>query len=1201
MHRDETWAAILGPARIALSVVLLSCGSPAVVPRAASHPPVQPAESQRPAAPATLPPVVTPKPSVLFASPTGTQAGNVDLQYLRELHEKGIEVDYTENLAELTWERIARYNVLVLTATPDAYAAALNFKPSSPEAIARFNALMDRFLESGGGLLLFPNDLNRIRQSLSDLTDRWGVRFPAEAIEEQDPDKRARMSRADIALAYTDRVLESPVTTGIRGVWYPCALSGLGASSTPIEVDQSWKVVVRASATAVTRPIDLHQTAVAAPNIVVRSEVEREPALVAIRELGSGRLAVVSQWQYFSFGAGTRWTYNREVLERGARGKPSDFGKLLENLLRWLAESSIQTRSLGGFSTPPERLLPTNQREAMKQKYRAVEPAYDPSSLDALAPVQGYRLYRGLIGAQTTHADGRSSVAEYAEAARRIGLDFVVFLDRFEALTRDEFATLTKECAEHSSDNLLLLPGFTIDANLGSRFFFFGPQPVWPPDKVLTGGQKQLLYVQEQAPDGRFTGYGTGYLDWVLSNYQGPETAQVGIYDFKHSPHGVSLPDARLYSGAALRFYARGKLVEDLLPDYLAAAQSSSPPTPFALSQVRSAAELARAAKAEALTYVQAASLDPAAYNGVFRAGLRWAHQYDAVPVFVSSGPQIVRWDGAHRVSTYGAEAFAPERALMRLNILLTSHAGLSEVRIYDGQRLYRRFATPGQHRFARQLLLDGAVQKNLILVALDRAGGRAVSAVVRSWADDSLAPVFCGDHINDCRRQPLLARSPFPMPLNYVPELPLDVGGAAWDGGPGGSLPLSNLQDTRARVTASGDVFDFGRASQLPLIEFADEGSVSVTSEAREPYRKDLIQVLTPWVTWGPIDREARWPVTSALHYREYVSPSLGPPESAWAALAMRSGTVASLFEGELGFGRAMTIQSIQLASIARHPEGRLAVSRGSEIDTFELARPERPTFTLERGRWFGLYSEKPHNAQLFWNRSEPLQIAVEDRIKLRAILERPTVAPKQRIAYEIAALGFPMDVPITDARGFQPYVDYVRDPTGLRVLRGRRTPSDGNLELAADASAVALALPRAAGVPGLTLPLRVSGLNPRWSAGLWQKQGYTLQFYGPSRDRYRGLGVEDSGHAYVPLHVDRADMTEVVAGHPVTADDAGRELSIQVTNLGGNPWRWHVAINNPTGRTIDAVLNAAMGLPGLEIHDKRVRVVPGGYLVLQ
>jgi hypothetical protein len=1201
MHHDAIWAAILGSARVALSLVLLSCGSPPVVPDAPSHPPVQPAEPHPPAAPAALPPIVAARPSVLFASPTGTAAGNVDLQYLRELHGKGIEVDYTESLAELTWERIARYNVLVLTTTPDAYDAALLFKPSSPEAIARFNALMDRFLENGGGLLLFPNDLNRIKQALSDLTDRWGVRFPAEGIDEQDPDKRAHMSHADIALAYTDRVLESPVTAGVRGIWYPCALSDLSATSSPIVVEPSWKVVVRASGTAVTKPIDLHQSAVAAPNIVVRSEVEREPALVAIRELASGRLGLVSQWQYFSFGAGTRWTYNRDVLERGARGKPSDFGKLLENMLRWLAEPSTKTRRLGGFSTPPERLLPANQRESVKQQYRSVEPAYDPASLDAIEPVPGYRLYRGLIGAQTTHADGRSSVADYAAAARRLGLDFVVFLDRFEALTRDEFATLTRECAENSSDKLLLLPGFTIDSNHGSRFFFFGPQPVWPSDKVLTGRRNQLLYVQEQAPDGRFTGYGTGYLDWVLSNYPGPKNGQVGIYDFKHSPHGVSLPDARAYSGAALRFYARGKLVEDLLPDYLAAAQSSSPPTPFALSQVRSAAELARAADAQALTYVRAASLDPAAYNGVFQAGLRWAYQYDAMPIFVSSGPQIVRWDGTHRVATYGAEAFAPELALMRLNILVTSQAGLSEVRIYDGRRLYRRFAIRGQRRFARQLVLDGAVQKNLILVALDRAGGRAVSAVVRSWADDSGAPVFCSDHINDCRRQPLLARSPFPMPLNYAPALPMDVAGAAWDGGPVGSLPLSGLQDTRARVTVSGKVFDFGRASQLPLIEFADEGAVSVTSEAREPYRKDLLHVVNPWATWGPIDREAHWPVTSAVQYREYVSPSLGPPESGWAALALRSGTVASLFDGELRFEQPLTIQAIQLASVARHPEGRLAVSRGNEIDTFELARPEQPTFTLERGGWFGLYSDKPHNAQLFWNRSEPLQLAVEERIKLRAILESPTVAPTQRVAYEIAALGFPMDVPITDARGFQPYVDYVRDPTGLRVLRGRRTPSDGNLELAADSSAVALALPRATGVSGLTLPLRVSGLNPRWSAGLWQKQGYTLQFYGSSQDRYRGLGVDASGHAYVPLHVDRADMTEIVAGHPVTADDAGRELSIQVTNLGGSPWRWHVAINNPTGRTIDTVLDAAMGLPGLDIHDKRVRVVPGGYQVLQ
>ena len=43
------------------------------------------------------------RPAILFASPQGAGYGNVDLDYLKELHEHGFEVDYTDTLGELNW------------------------------------------------------------------------------------------------------------------------------------------------------------------------------------------------------------------------------------------------------------------------------------------------------------------------------------------------------------------------------------------------------------------------------------------------------------------------------------------------------------------------------------------------------------------------------------------------------------------------------------------------------------------------------------------------------------------------------------------------------------------------------------------------------------------------------------------------------------------------------------------------------------------------------------------------------------------------------------------------------------------------------------------------------------------------------------------------------------------------------------------
>ena len=64
---------------------------------------------------------------------------------------------------------------------------------------------------------------------------------------------------------------------------------------------------------------------------------------------------------------------------------------------------------------------------------------------------------------------GQSTVEEFATAALASGLSFVVFLEPYEALTNASLAALTAECKAHSTANLTLFAGFTIDTNIGDR------------------------------------------------------------------------------------------------------------------------------------------------------------------------------------------------------------------------------------------------------------------------------------------------------------------------------------------------------------------------------------------------------------------------------------------------------------------------------------------------------------------------------------------------------------------------------------------------------------------------------------------------------------------------------------------------------------------------------------------------------------
>src|SRR5262249_15721597 len=91
------------------------------------------------------------QPAVLVVSPQGTSGGWVDLDYLSELHQAGFEVDYTDGMSAFTWDRIRKYNVLIIyTAPPPPGVDAGPFRGAQPIYQADFNALVDRFVQQGG-------------------------------------------------------------------------------------------------------------------------------------------------------------------------------------------------------------------------------------------------------------------------------------------------------------------------------------------------------------------------------------------------------------------------------------------------------------------------------------------------------------------------------------------------------------------------------------------------------------------------------------------------------------------------------------------------------------------------------------------------------------------------------------------------------------------------------------------------------------------------------------------------------------------------------------------------------------------------------------------------------------------------------------------------------------------------------------------
>ncbi|MBU4211626.1 MAG: hypothetical protein KKD33_03470 [Verrucomicrobia bacterium] len=1142
------------------------------------------------------------RPAILVLSPQGASPGYVDLSYLAELTQSGFEVDYLDNFAQLTWDRIKNYNVLIVYMTPDAYDVVMSRIPSSPEKVKAFADLMEKYVEAGGGVFLMPAEYNILKQVVSDLTDHWGAKLPMESIEETDPEKVGTLTHAPgTKLAFTDQVLPSPVSDGVKQIWYPYAPVYNAAQGGPIWVDQNWQVVVKASPTSATKPVDISKAPTPIKDPFIRPEGVKAPPLFAIRQYKGGRLALVNQWCQFTLGSGTKWIFNREVLSRGVKGKPSDFGRLMENTFRWLAEPSLKSGKVGGYVTAPDRMMPPNYRPEIKKQFDFTYWHYERDVLGYGQPPKDARVFRGLIGAKSACSSGAGTVEEYAKAAGESGLDFLVFMEDFDKLTPASFQKLKDDCRKLSSTNLLLLAGFTIPNNIGNRLFFFGPDPVLPPDLILTGPDKKIYYMQQEDGKGGFTGLTSPHLDWVLQNYHG-EKGQVGYYDFASSPHGMKLSDCRLYAMAGVRYYRDGKLVEDVTDEYLKTAQGTIPPAPVSINEVTSPAALAAEVKSShALTFAQARSLDT-----LMSQALRWTCQYDAVNVFFSDGPQILAWPACHRVITYGGEEFVTAPAVMPSPIFVTAEKGLKEVRIYNGQNLFRRFILKGTNAWHQTLVLDGTVQKNLVLVAEDMAGGRAVSYARRCWKDGALAPVFCSDHVNDGGHC-YLAHGPLQYQVNFPPSLPDNRAGGTWDGGPRASLPLG-YQNTIPYLESDKGKEDGARFNQTPLLEFSDEGAVAVRSPRSEVFDERVKQVYNPWHNYGPIAGPSKI-FEYVISYREFVTPTVDVPHSGWAGPGVRVGVNPSLFINEMTFKQDVKVlrrdnpkdlAAFYFGTFCRK-KTFLVLGSAAGVQTIDLSQLIYPTYPIRTGDWFGIYSDATANSHLFINRGDPFRIFVGAALIFIVDEDDKQIKKGEKIRFELAALGFPVNVRIRGAADFQRYVDYLARPEGLLVLRGSRFESPGLVELTPVDHAVEFYVPAPLDRLDLTLPVRVRGLNTRWSAGLFQKKGYTLGYYGSGTDRYRALGLDLDGNAYVPVYVDYSAATWMVIGHPVVAGPEGKDLFIQVTKVGDNPYQWHVSVNNPTDKAITTQLRKTMDLPGLTVDETAITLGPGEYRVMQ
>ncbi len=656
-----------------------------------------------------------PKPAFLALTPAdGETYARGEVEYVPEqvaaaLAARGWERGWHAGWKDLTLEYLKQFNAVVLYDLPGS-------GPEGPPATTlEVLGLLRQYVEAGGGLFLAQAPYwAKKTPTANALLAPMGATVYNELVRD---DANTIKIKSGLSFGWTDALSRSPLTQGVRGLFYwQDFFEPASPNTNPLEVSDEWEVVVRGLPTAASFKVAVGSSETIGPGVF-----DTAPTLVAARPWGKGRVVLwPTTLSYTLLDGYSPLLDNGIVMEGEVEGRRSDGARLVYNLLEWLMQPSRELAGWGGYvykPTPPRTL--ENEPGFIGYDWtqqRPVQPMYD-------------RAYLGLVGAMSNHSRGEASPEEIIAAAKAAGYEYVVFTEDLGVLKKAGWDQVVEACKAGSDATFQAFPGMYYKTRWGQEFIVFGlvGDVSYPPGDWTTEVDGETRLLENNA--------------FVRGLSVVPAIAMVHPH---RNPNPLRV-NSQFY-GFATHTYEAGRLVDEAFTEYLELQREGLLLFPLAVHFVKSAAEVAAARAAEMQTYIRARSLDtvPRSVEGFTSAPYNqpmWVK-----PGFVSSGPEM-QWLWAENWGTSDQAARGAERH--RLQILLTSPAGLREVRIYDNARLWQRFRLRGENTFLRQIDNYHDRQHSYVVEALDVQGGRAIS-----WSrDTSVQEVYhgmCGDNWND-------------------------------------------------------------------------------------------------------------------------------------------------------------------------------------------------------------------------------------------------------------------------------------------------------------------------------------------------------------------------------------------------------------------------------------------------------------------
>lgn len=691
---------------------------------------------------------------------------------LQEMVEAGFQVGMTPAGKTPSDEEMKKFNVVLVISAGRNFATDLQPK-------------LERYLNAGGGVLVVPPGSQPLMEGGLLATLQWlkglGATEPLHGVV--DPDRRKVVDWCKWPGApeyvWTSEIEPSPITQGVKTIWYRTGQSAnFEPLSAPFVLDDKWTPLVRTgpqSSTVSWSESPYEQSYMSKDMQTAFGEFYTAPGrkegrlpLLAVRSVGAGRLAVLGCFPQDWFWTPYIPAQGGVILHKGFGDRPSDGWQLLSNLYRYLAEPSLASGALGGYTTQREQLFrsipgapqPYDWKNGAEGGLGGSFPGADPLLTGSISPASQVSAAptgtapRGLVGAHTTYSTGKGTVADWAAAAQAAGLDFIVILDDMAYLNAAKWERLKADCAAASYDNFLAYPGFEYKHETGNRGYFISRIWDWPSDtKIFTKDGKKIATTRANGDD-------TGpLLLWLGYDQKIYNSTQYTAGFFSHRTNPTPPWAHRGFGSFAVSTRDRDKPVDSFdqtLPSFLTLQSEKLHISPMGLSLMYAPGEIAGAVKRGGpFVTLLGQKKDMAA---LLDHGGTYCYAGRASGLCATTGPSILTWNGSYttpyvvqrwNVNKREDDYFVLDNYRYRVRIAAASPLGLAEIVIYDGNKgVYRRLLPGGKKQFEATLDLENDQHRHLVAVVKDTAGGIAVSPEIQTetWLNRHY---LCADRCN--------------------------------------------------------------------------------------------------------------------------------------------------------------------------------------------------------------------------------------------------------------------------------------------------------------------------------------------------------------------------------------------------------------------------------------------------------------------